>query len=533
MRLSLLITAFLVCLLSVGPVSAATYYVSAATSAKDSNDGSQVKPWKTFAHAFKKMLPGDTLLLLAGVYQQQMRVTLDGLAATSAFVIKAAPGATVVLDGGGALPTTADEGMIEITAASRYVRIEGLEVRNSKYLGVHVMGGYVTIRDCVVHHNQSSGVYFFQTEKGRVESCTLYQNVQLNKARTLTDVDPALGSYQASELSFVGNSVYQNYGDGVGIFDAKKHLVRANTLYDNFGNNVVIGNAQDTTIDRNFIYCTASSGFEDPTSLERPAGIALGESTATPLSSGWTVTNNIITRCQINLQWFENAAVVGAGLKGALIANNTLTQAVDVGVYVAAGAHQAAFENNIVIQSNTRVVFVPTPLSGLTFSHNNWFGGQPGTATGPGDVIGDCKVVDALKGATPEDFRIAAGSPCIDKGKAQPAVTTDYFGGARPAGADIDIGAHEVGATSPGDAGPQPDALVSDGPTPSSDAVFADGTVALDGASADAGRGTSGDGAGEGDGCGCGLARGKERAPALLLAFALLILVWGRDRRAR
>jgi hypothetical protein len=547
MRLSLLIFSFLVCsLIVVAPASAATYYVSASVTAQDSNDGSQAKPWKTFAHAFKNMLPGDTLLLAAGVYKQQMRITLDGLNAANTFVIKAAPGATAVLDGGGTLPVTPDEGMVEVTVASRYVRVEGLEVRGSKHLGVHVMGGHVTIKDCVVHDNQSSGVYFFQTSNGRVENCSLYQNVLSNKARTLTDVDPALGSFQCSELTFTRNSVYQNYGDGVGVFDAKKHVMRANTLYDNFGNNLVVGNASDTVIDRNFVYCTAGSGFENPTTNERPAGISLGESTAAPLSTGWTVTNNIVTRCQINLQWFENPVAVGAGLKAALVANNTLTQAVDFGVFFAKGAHQAAFENNIVIQSNTQVLFVPTPLSGLSFSHNNWFGGQPGTASSAADVIGNCKVIDAIKGTKPDDFRLGAGSPCIDKGKAQTAVTADHFGATRPAGAALDIGAHEAGATSPGDAGVQPDAQLSDASVPQ-DAATADSVASGDGASPRDGGGPQeagpsseagasdaaigGDGAGDGDdGCGCGLARGPQGLPLLMLLLGLWALA---RRRAR
>ncbi len=47
------------------------------------------------------------------------------------------------------------------------------------------------------------------------------------------------------------------------------------------------------------------------------------------------------------------------------------------------------------------------------------------------------------------DLRIAANSPCVDKGDANGAPTTDFAGVVRPQGGGIDIGAYEVTASGP------------------------------------------------------------------------------------
>lgn len=74
-----------------------SYYV--ATTGDDGQDGSQAKPWKTIQHAVARLQPGDTLLLRAGTYYENVTVRLTGRS-DAPITIRAFPGEHVVLDGG-------------------------------------------------------------------------------------------------------------------------------------------------------------------------------------------------------------------------------------------------------------------------------------------------------------------------------------------------------------------------------------------------------------------------------------------------
>jgi len=64
----------------------------------------------------------------------------------------------------------------------------------------------------------------------------------------------------------------------------------------------------------------------------------------------------------------------------------------------------------------------------------------PVVTTGPGNIVGDPLFVDAGAG----DFRLQAGSACINTGTADRAPATDILGVPRPQGAGVDMGAYEV-----------------------------------------------------------------------------------------
>ena len=108
-------------------------YVDAAKGG-DANDGSEVKPWKTLAHALPKLKPGDTLYLRGGTYYERVKITVSGTA-TQPITVRAFPGELAVLDGGlrefAETPATAwepvkDSTVGEYRSAKPYPKYEGI-----------------------------------------------------------------------------------------------------------------------------------------------------------------------------------------------------------------------------------------------------------------------------------------------------------------------------------------------------------------------------------------------------------------------
>jgi hypothetical protein len=79
----------------VGSASAHVYYVG--PTGGNSQPGSRLQPWATFAYAFTRLQPGDTLRALAGTYyEKDVKVTGKAGTETAPIVIMAEPGDSVV-----------------------------------------------------------------------------------------------------------------------------------------------------------------------------------------------------------------------------------------------------------------------------------------------------------------------------------------------------------------------------------------------------------------------------------------------------
>jgi parallel beta-helix repeat protein len=91
------------CVTAPDPRAAAgkTYCVDgAATSAADTNPGTEARPWQTIARAGKapELKPGDTVLIKAGVYRESVAITVSGEPGKP-ITFEAAHGANVVIKG--------------------------------------------------------------------------------------------------------------------------------------------------------------------------------------------------------------------------------------------------------------------------------------------------------------------------------------------------------------------------------------------------------------------------------------------------
>jgi parallel beta-helix repeat protein len=523
-------------LLMSSPALAKDYYLDVKGN-DTTGDGTATKPWKTFAHALKSILPGDTLEVRAGTYAEQVKLDLLGLS-TDPVVVRAAPGAAVVIDGSNVtLPQY--EGLVHV--GGTYVTVDGLEVKASKRAGVVVAGKNNTVRNCKIHESNAWGIHLELADNSVAEGNTVFQNVQKNKGHTATQWNSGVWVDNSVGVKILENTIYNNHGEGLLVSQGKTNEVKGNTVYDNWSINLYTDNTEQLLVDGNFIYATAQSGFLKQGA--RPLGILIedtGYGSGAKSAKGVYV-NNIVAGCELNLAWY-NDGLTGTGLKSVVIGNNTLVQAVKYGIAIEKGSHSGTtIANNIVVQSNTQVIDI-ADVTGLTFSNNNWLGGGAGIAAGKDDVVQNCQLAD-INSTSPAGFKISANSPCKDKGIPLAQAKTDFFGAKRPAGSAHDIGAHEVGGTTPpadgGTTTPDGGTTTPDGGTTTPDGGTTKpdtGTTKVDstpsksdlGSKSDSGKTPPGDGAAKGgeddSGCGCLLAARSEHGLRTPVALVLLVL---------
>jgi parallel beta-helix repeat protein len=382
--------------------------------------------------------PGETLCLGSGTYFEAVTIRNSGTP-DQPITVTAYPGASPVIDGAG---VQAGDWAAAIEMEGDYLRVMGFEVRNASWTngrGVWMLGQHNTVSHMNVHHAQVDGI-LAQGDHSVVENCRAWQNGQVSTPGDGVSAgrDEA-GDGITVDAILRGNVVYNNWGEGLATYEAKGTVVEDNTVYDNWAGNVLVSDASDVIVRRNLIYTTPDSGMG---SSQIRSGLTLTDLESDgPRSYNNTVVNNLIFEASLcAFCWTE---VDGAGLDGALIANNTLyNSALETGTINS----NSRVVNNVV-QAVDKVADAPTK-DGLTFANNLWSHGPPSNAVGPGDVIGDPLFAKAgssgpgeLTGAW---FRLLEASPAVDKGADVSEVTDDYFGTQRPVGAAFDIGAHEL-----------------------------------------------------------------------------------------
>ena len=122
----------------IGQVRAATLVVDqAAPSAADTNLGTEEKPFKTVQHAADAAQPGDTIYVMAGKYDERVKVKVGGTEGKPvAFVAMPRRSATV--------------GGFDLEAS--YIRVEGFEITaNQPATAVQLHGSHCEILDNYIH----------------------------------------------------------------------------------------------------------------------------------------------------------------------------------------------------------------------------------------------------------------------------------------------------------------------------------------------------------------------------------------------
>jgi hypothetical protein len=399
-------------------LSGKVYYVSPVGS--DINTGTKESPWLTIDKAANKMQPGDTLFLLDGVYFQTVDISVQGTL-DQPITIASYPGDNAIVDGDKNEDGSPDmpkrsgnegwtdprygntfywNGLVQFVdwegQPCKHVIFRGIEVRNSAGRGISMHPGAkdITIEDCYVHHIWHTPVHMEGVTRPIVRNTVIHDGSNFAPyPRNYSEIDWP-GNVQFRDVIdglADGLTVYNCWGEGVLIGHSDGVILQNSVIYDNFALNVYTSHASNFIIRNNLIYGTGTAPFLRG---DKPCSnliIADEYKPGEPNGTGQTVVNNLIMGGSRNLGFWDFTwqGNENSGLIDAVIANNTLLDAVTYGIEINEGVHDnAKVYNNVIANPNTDAPLANvTNDSELMFDYNLWDEKPEGAASGPNDVI--------------------------------------------------------------------------------------------------------------------------------------------------
>jgi hypothetical protein len=413
------------------------YYVS--PSGLDSNPGTFTQPWRTISKAARTVKAGDVVYIRGGTYVEAVEISTSGTA-DALIQFSAYPGETAILDGNNRLPSSYTA---LLSLRGSWIKVEGLEVRNSKYMGVGLFGKHDWANNLNVHHSQHVGV-LINGDYGLVENSRIWRNSldnEFNKAE-IHDAGISAARDQTDRLTeyaiIRGNTVWENWGEGISTFEASHTTIENNISHDNLTANIYISDATYVECSRNFVFMKTESYIFG---YDAHVGIMLGDEKYQPPSAHIKIFNNLAYNNHRNFYWWRG--VQGGGMNDVLIAYNTFVNSFDTaGVVIGNGSHTSVrFYNNIIQQDGNLPIILASPSAGITYSNNLWSKTPVSNVISPADVIADPLLEKTGLPTDPQWFKLQAGSPAINKALPLTEVTRDFENFSR--GSQPDIGAME------------------------------------------------------------------------------------------
>jgi hypothetical protein len=332
-----------ICLLAHRAHAQQTYHVAPQSAGgSDSAPGSATQPWATLQRAANAVSAGDTVIVHAGTYAGFNLGQPHTGAPTAPITFSAQPGVLVSTEAA-RFNGQSHHARINMDTVA-YIIIEGFEVtgtndqRNSK-AGIRMVApadspvtvaGFITVRNCHVHHNGEWGIF-----SGHVHSIT----VENNDVHDTYDEHGVYLSNSADNHVVRGNRIHDNSSQGFHCnSDASQGgdgvitgvLVENNIIYNNSlgsayidgsgvqrtsvggGSAVNFDGVQSSLIRNNLLYNNHASGI----SLYQIDGLL-------PATNNVVVNNTIIngSAANPNARWCLN---ISDGSSGNTVFNNIL-----------------------------------------------------------------------------------------------------------------------------------------------------------------------------------------------------------------
>jgi hypothetical protein len=405
-----------------------TYYVTPAGN-DTTGAGTELLPWKTIKKAADTVLPGDTVMVQAGSYDERVKVKRDGAVNRQISFRGATSHAALIRHG------------FQIDAD--HVTIEGFDITHDKggWLenGVWLAGNHVLITGNYIHDVPGAGIQpswsgdgwnHITLSKNRIYNCNsglsasgydwLIENNEVERLHNTGAGDSDYSRLFGRKIVFRGNFFHGTFQDEIG----SSH-VDGWQFFSNNGESL-----DDALIEGNLV-----EDFHQGAMLE---GAGLGTI---------TFRNNVITSKTWGGAW---GICAGDVPNARIIALNNTIKVLYHGIGVRNSFESGKLDvwNNIIYNSGSSYWSENVPLRG---SNNLIFlasGRTMGSDCRTGDICdtapGFVNVADGDEDNW--DFSLGAGSPAIDNGldlSAEFGFNGDFRGNARPAGKGWDIGAFE------------------------------------------------------------------------------------------
>lgn len=488
-------------------------------SASPGGNGSSAAPFQTINGAKEQLQTGDTLWIRDGTYHETVDFWhVPGPSGQRTYV-RAAPGHSPVIDGGGA------SGFVLQAGETPMMTFEGLTVQNggSAFHFYYADDGEVI--DCTTSA-VGGAVSFYHASRGLVTGSSL---------------EGSISGKESDGTVIEDNEVWGSGAEGITLHaDSKNCRYARNVVHDNTSVNIYLDSISHTVVDSNLIYMSPGT---DKTTV----GIMLADESydnvTAPVLTDITIINNVLIGNESGIRFWDGHFAGQSALRNVLIANNTVVDNDTSALKWDAGPHQnTTVRNNVFAaqQGHGLLMLQANSTTGITLDHNLWYlpgianpflwgstvydhaGWTAATGHGTGDVTLDPLLAGdwALPVA---NLRLSESSPAVDAGEPIAEVPHDFDGGARPVGATHDLGAFEYGSSPAGGGGA--------GGTGGTASAGGSGGIDTGGSAGSAGLATSGtdDGQEQDGGCGCRLPAGPT--PVLPWGLAAGLLVGLRRRR--
>ncbi len=339
----------------------------------------------------------------------------------------------------GPLPDTSYGGLIKIKDRV-YVDLENFRVINSEGHAIRVdTSSYIRILNNETSNTYRSGILSYRSDNGLIQgnnvtnASRIWPEVNINIPGEHWPAALTVSGGKLEGLSFDNivreNTVYENYGEGIGIFQGTRgNLVENNITYANRALGIYIDTSPDNIVRGNLVYGTTNPTFWR-NGTTQGGGIGINDETASnlPISENNKIYNNLVayTSNGIELRTQDPASV----LRGTNVYNNTLIDNI-VGILSSGSGpyENSTIRNNLVWAiSPGATVFAGnanmTPTNGVIIENNLWSSTPPSVASGAEDVVGLPSLFKmtgwrSMAGGdlTYQDFTLTSGSLGIDQG---------------------------------------------------------------------------------------------------------------------
>ncbi|MBL9151238.1 MAG: right-handed parallel beta-helix repeat-containing protein [Verrucomicrobiales bacterium] len=446
-----------------------TLYVSPAGN--DAAPGSEKFPWRTIQKACDEMQPGDTTIVRAGIYNEQLFVEVEGNATDGPVTLQAEGKAVITAQG-------LDEDNVIYIENKSHIRIIGFEIRDlhtedGSGIRFEGAGSHLEFRDNHIHSirgKNAMGITIYGTDADNPVSRVTIDGNEIHDCDAAPSEALTLNG-NVTDFEVTNNHVHDIVGVGIdfiggedGIVDDRTKAARNGVCRGNrvervranygggYGPGIYVDGGRDIVVEGNQV-------------SECDLGIEVGAENPGVVVSGVVVTGNVIAgndKAGLVVGGYEKkrGRVRECRFENNLIRDNTSHAKAEAEIWIQ-WAEANDFRNNLIVGregSEKPLLYSENPNQENAFDFNLWHlpGGEPTFVWSGREYAG----FEAFREGTGLDRRgnrvdpklaadgihLGPGSPAIDAGDPETKIAPeakDIDGEPRVKGGRIDVGPDE------------------------------------------------------------------------------------------